>query len=224
MIRTAQQLRQLENFLQQAFQAVSSADQAQATSLQQILCRQHILTQLQEVRPSTSAHAHGRHLAGSICVCRQSLHEPSGQALLTSVRRARSNCLCLMPASLQQSPCSTSPRCCRRDAPPLGPHIIVHWQGQCQSCLPSCSHLCSSLRVAHPHVAAGEVAHSGTAARELHLSWLVDVGNGQLRCCSRLRLCQHFCSSTHVAHSYAAAADLCHLLRPLNSVNRQFFL
>ncbi|KAK9851530.1 hypothetical protein WJX84_006942 [Apatococcus fuscideae] len=52
MIRTAQQLRQLENFLQQAFQAVSSADQAQATSLQQILCRQHILTQLQEALAS----------------------------------------------------------------------------------------------------------------------------------------------------------------------------
>ena len=49
MIQTAQQLRQLPEFLQQAFQAVLTANPAQAVRLQQLMSSRGTVGQLQQV-------------------------------------------------------------------------------------------------------------------------------------------------------------------------------
>ena len=49
MLHTSQQLRQIPEFLQQAFVAISTAGHSQASALQQLLCHDEVFKQLQEV-------------------------------------------------------------------------------------------------------------------------------------------------------------------------------
>ena len=50
MMRTSQELRQMPDFLQQAFAAISNADAKQAATLQLIFSQADICTSLQQVR------------------------------------------------------------------------------------------------------------------------------------------------------------------------------
>ena len=65
MIQTSQQLRQMPEFLQQAFQAVSVAEPDQALALKQIFCDPEISSQLQQVFLFPAAQGQSYWVAGS---------------------------------------------------------------------------------------------------------------------------------------------------------------
>ena len=73
MIQTSQQLRQMPEFLQQAFQAVSVAEPDQALTLKQIFSDPEISSQLQQVFFFLAAQGQSYWVAGSsadgVCLC-----------------------------------------------------------------------------------------------------------------------------------------------------------